>query len=173
MSVPQSITYRNVKPIGIPSRIRKTTFYPHNIYSGSIKGGDTVKFHIKAPTFWDPYNCFVKLKVSFEDSEAGNVQQLDGSAHSFIKELVVSAGNQEIERIQEYDVLANMLMDNAHNNETRMNKHHEGLSSEVLPSNNFNMITQQDNACLPSYMNKDLATAAVGNMSMFTAMALW
>ncbi len=155
MSVPLSISYRNIKPIGIPSRVRKTTFYPHNIYGGSIKGGDTVKFHIKAPTFWDPYNCFIKMKVSFEDAEPECVQQIDGSAHSFIKEMIVSAGNQEIERIQEYDVLANMLMDNAHSNDTRMSKSHEGLSSEVLQANNFNIITQQDSTIIPTNFGED------------------
>ena len=148
MSIPNSISYRNVKPIGIPSRIRKTTFYPHNVYGGNIKPNDVVKFHVKAPTFWDPYNCFVKLRVEFDEADKNCTQQIDSSAQSFISEMIISAGNQEIERITEYDALAAMLMDISHDNQSRMKKQHEGLSSETLSTNNFNTITTADNTAM-------------------------
>lgn len=150
MSVPASISYRNVKPVGIPSRVKKVAFTPHNVYN-DIRPNDVVRFHIKAPTFWDPYNCYVKLKVDFSEMEEGVVQQIDSSAQSFISEMIVSAGNQEIERIQEYDVLAAMLMDVSYDNAGRLAKQHEGLSSEILPSNNFNITTRMDNAIIYSH----------------------
>lgn len=147
MSIPNSISYRNVRPAGIPSRIKKVSFTPQNTYN-EIRPNDVVRFHIKAPTFWDPYNCYVKLKVDFSEMESGYVQQLDGSAQSFISEVVISAGSTEIERIQEYDILAGMLMDVSYDNHGRLAKQHEGLSSEILESNNFDTITKKDNALI-------------------------
>jgi len=38
--------------------------------------------------------------------EDGNVLQLDSSAHSLIRTLVIKTGSTELERIEEYDVLA-------------------------------------------------------------------
>ena len=137
MSIPSSINYRNVKPFGVPSRVKKVRFFPQNLYS-EIKPNDIVRFHIKAPTFWDPYNCFIKMKVSFEDMSSTGVLQLDGSAHSFINELVISAGSIELERITEYDVLASFLNDAAYDNSGRLSKQHEGLSGEILPSTSIN-----------------------------------
>lgn len=134
--IPSSINYRSIKPIGVPSRVKKVRFFPQNLYS-DIKPNDIVRFHIKAPTFWDPYNCFVKLKVSFEDIHPTGCVQIDGSAHSFINELVISAGSTELERIQEYDVLASILNDVAYDSLGRLGKHHEGLSSEILPATNI------------------------------------
>lgn len=133
MSIPNSISYRNVKPLGIPSRIRKVKYIPQNIY-GDIKPNDIVRFHIKAPTFWDPYNAFVRLKVDFSGAHDDCVQQIDSSAQSFISEMRISAGNTEIENIQEYDVLASMLLDNTYNIDERNGKSNEGLSGENFPT---------------------------------------
>ena len=140
MSIPNSISYRNVKPLGIPSKVRRTAFVPTNVYNGEIKPDDHVRFHIKAPAFWDPYNTYVRMKIDFSDMESGCVQQLDSSAQSFITEMVISAGSQELERIMEYDTLAAILMDMSYDNHGRLSKQHEGLSSEILPTNNFHNI---------------------------------
>lgn len=43
--------------------------------------------------------------------EEGNVLQLDGSAHSLIRTMIIKTGTTELERIEEYDVLASVLHD--------------------------------------------------------------
>ena len=155
MSIPNSINYRNVKPIGVPSKIKKVIFYPQNLYS-EIKPNDLVRFHIKAPTFWDPYNTFIKLKVSFEDLPVGHIVQIDGSAHSFINEMIISAGTTELERISEYDVLASILNDCAYTSSARLGKQHEGLSSETLKTNHY-----------PSYENSSQTTITTATSQLF------
>lgn len=51
--------------------------------------------------------------------EPGNVLQLDGSAHSLIRTLVIKSRTTEIERIEEYDVIGNILNDMHYSSEKR------------------------------------------------------
>lgn len=135
-SLPANIRYGDVKPIGVPSRIRKVKFQPSHPYT-EFKGNDVARFYIKAPAFWDPYASFLRLKVDFSEMHENCVQQLDSSAHSFISELVISAGQTEIERISEYDVLAAMLFDCSYSADERKEKSEEGLNGETFETLSF------------------------------------
>lgn len=59
---------------------------------------DIVRFIMNVDGFWDPYNAYILLEV--DTSEAGDtIQQLEGSAQSFINELIITSEGVEIERI--------------------------------------------------------------------------
>jgi len=51
--------------------------------------------------------------------EDDNVLQLDGSAHSLIRTMIVKTGSTELERIEEYDVLGGILNDMHYSPEKR------------------------------------------------------
>ena len=69
------------------------------------------------------------MEVDTSEADAGTFQQLDGSAHSFINELIITQGGKEIERILEYDVLGNILNDLNYNKSERDENVHQGLGS--------------------------------------------
>lgn len=70
-----------------------------------------MRWEINSNGFWDPYHAFFNIDVSFESAEDNVIYQLDGSAHSFIRYMVIYNRGTEIERILEYDILAQMLVD--------------------------------------------------------------
>lgn len=127
MSLPKHINYSNVKPMGMPSEIIHAKFYPQTTFQ-SINSNDIVRFQVNVPDgFWDPYSAYVYIEVDCSDMPASSTLQLDGSAQSFFNELVITCKGKELERIQEYDVLASILNDMAYMPEERMSRLHEGM----------------------------------------------
>lgn len=136
MTTPSFLNYGKVKPTGFPSKTKKGLFYPQTQYT-DIKGNDIVRFNINAPGFWDPYSCRVIMKVSFDNMETEGSMQLDGSAQSLINECIISVGLNEVERIQEYDVLASILNDMSFSPQQRSQQRHQGLASEIFPNSSI------------------------------------
>ena len=155
MSIPRYIDYKSIKPSGFPNRVKRIEFFPQNLFS-DIKPNDIVRFNINAPGFWDPYSARFRLKIDFSDMETEGSYQLDGSAQSIINELIISTNGTEIERIQEYDVLASILNDMTFSAEERNQQRHQGLNSELFDISNVKQeITQSPALAL------DLATGDV------------
>jgi len=77
--------------------------------------------------FWDPYSTYIKITVDTSDMDEVGTLQLDGSAHSFINQLLIYNKGTEIERVDEYDVLASILNDMHYSPELRSSKRHEGI----------------------------------------------
>lgn len=109
-SIVDHIVYNSVKPVGYPSTIKQGRFLPQSFF-GSVNSNDIVRFIINGPGFWDPYSAYINIEIDVAGMDANTVQQLDGSAHSFINELIIYNAGTEIERISEYDVIADILHD--------------------------------------------------------------
>lgn len=74
-------------------------------------GGSVLKFNITGQGFLDPYSNYIKFTVIANDLAAGETRFLDRSAHSFIQRLVIRSNGVEIERIDDYDIVAAMIND--------------------------------------------------------------
>jgi starvation-inducible outer membrane lipoprotein len=69
-----------------------------------------VKFLLSGNGFLDPYSTYLQFTV--ETTLAANeVKTLDRSAHSFIQRMVIRSQGVELERIENYDVVAAMIND--------------------------------------------------------------
>jgi hypothetical protein len=109
-TIPQSLNYSTIRPPGIPSRITTQRYNP-STPGQVIQPGDIVRFEINSTGFWDPYNAFFNIDVDMTTGEDNVIYQLDQSAHSFIRYMVIYDRGAEIERIMDYDLLAALLND--------------------------------------------------------------
>lgn len=172
-NIPKSVDYSKIKPVGIPSSLRITKFQPQSAY-GNLSSSDTIRFMINAPGYWDPYRTYMNLSVDCSQMGENYFQQLDGSAHSFIQEMIISSKGTEIERIMEYDTLANILNDIHYTPEQRQSRGHEGLgftnranpmgdtakiTSAVLPKPNGSVSTH--------FVSGSVGARAICNAGMF------
>jgi hypothetical protein len=114
--VPNSLNYADVKPESIQTDIRLTKFIPVT-QSAKISPNDQVKFFLTGTGFLDPYSTYLDFTVSVEDLGANELRFLDRSAHSFINSLIIRSQGVEIERIDQYDIMAAMLNDMIYSNE--------------------------------------------------------
>ncbi|HMW40261.1 MAG TPA: hypothetical protein PKD57_12720 [Saprospiraceae bacterium] len=167
MTTPSFLEYGKVKPTGFPSKTKRGLFYPQTQYT-DIKGNDIVRFNINAPGFWDPYSCRVVMKVSFDNMETEGSLQLDGSGQSLINECIISVGLNEVERIQEYDVLASILNDMSFSPQQRSQQRHQGLSSEIFPNSSIH----EDLVPIPKYsfLTKANVTVNAAAMDIYTSL---
>jgi hypothetical protein len=94
----------------IENDIRLIRYQTQSSVTGS-KGGDTVKILLNGAGFYDPYSAFLKFTVKTDNLAAGEVRFLDRSAHSFISKIVVKSNGVELERIDNYDIMAAMVND--------------------------------------------------------------
>ena len=130
MSLPKHLSYSNVKPVGVPSKVKIAKFIPQSAY-GNISATDTIRFQINSPGFWDPYSAYFNIEVEITDNTDPGFMQIDHSAHSLISELIIYSKGAEIERIQEYDSLAAVLGDIHLSPEQRSSRSHEGYGYRV------------------------------------------
>jgi len=76
-----------------------------------------IRFHLQGNGFYDPYSAYIRVEVNFGDIVAPNANNklsaklLDRSAHSLFSRLVIRSQGTEIERIENYDVVAAMIND--------------------------------------------------------------
>lgn len=85
------------------------------------KPGDVIRFMLNSNGFFDPYSAYLKIRIEVDDWTApaagagsevrSSAKILDRSAHSLIGRLVIKSQGTEIERIEQYDVLAAMIND--------------------------------------------------------------
>lgn len=138
MSIPEQVFYDRVLPIAYPSQMKIMRYYP-STGQGNIKPNDVVKFNITTNGFWDPSSTYINLTLELDSSYKDNdAIQLDGSASSLISELIISSKGVELERIQEYDQLANFLEDMNYSNEQRFTRDIMGMGSVIkYKSNNI------------------------------------
>ena len=61
--------------------------------------------------FLDPFSTYISFKVTAPNMGATELRFLDHSAHSFIERFVIRSQGTELERIDEYPVLAKMISD--------------------------------------------------------------
>jgi hypothetical protein len=84
-----------------------------------------IRFHLQGNGFFDPYSAYIRVEVDFGELPAlinnGDLQFqgkfLDRSAHSLFSRLVIRSQGTELERIEEYDVLAAMINDMIYSDE--------------------------------------------------------
>jgi hypothetical protein len=109
---PKTIMYSDVVPLGLKARSIKyktfpTTSQPYNA------GNNTIRFNLSSSSaFLDPQLTF--LKFTYTNTTLNAVAtQFDGSAHTVIKRLKITSksGGEDIENINEYGNLYNMLAD--------------------------------------------------------------
>ncbi len=126
-SLPASLTYNSERPRGFPSDQQVTRFYPQNGLQ-AISNNDTVRINVRIPNgFWDPYSAYINIEADITGADDNSMQQIDSSAHSFFSGLVIWSNGVEIERINEYDVLANILIDMQLSSEGRYSHSYMGV----------------------------------------------
>lgn len=122
---PAGIEYGLLNPEGMNSDIRLVKFTPVSTIT-QARGGDIIRFQIQNDGFLDPYSAYIKFQVQCEPGTS-EVRFLDRSAHSFINRLVIRSNGVEIERIENYDVIAAMINDMIYSPEQLTQHHWEGF----------------------------------------------
>lgn len=134
MAIPPQVLYDSVKPIGYPTQTRIMRFSPQTGQS-NIQPNDIVRFNFSTSGYWDPSTVYISLTVQLDPSfRKYDAIQIDGSASSFISEFIATCKGVELERIQEYDQLANMLEDINYSNEQRFSRDIQGLGNNFRAS---------------------------------------
>lgn len=128
MSIPKQVLYDSVKPFGYPTSVKQVRFMPT---TGQNMGpNDIIRFNISTSGYWDPSTAYINLQLQIDDSFLDfDAIQLDGSASSLISEFVATVKGVELERIQEYDQISNILDDIYYSNEQRLIKEIQGLGN--------------------------------------------
>lgn len=108
--VPEVLNYSTIKPPGIPSHITRQRYNPSSPAS-QIRPFEFCRFEINSTGFLDPYLGYMNIDVDFSTLDDHVIAQVDGSAHSAFKSMTITSRGVEIERIMEYDLLANALSD--------------------------------------------------------------
>jgi hypothetical protein len=101
------LIYSTLKPEGIPSRMVQVRYKPAT--TQTINPGDSVSFLINSAGFLDPQTTFINIEVDFSNLADHVIAQIDGSALSFFRSMVINCRGTELERIHELDVLSNIL----------------------------------------------------------------
>jgi hypothetical protein len=83
-----------------------------------------VRFHLQGNGFYDPYSAYIRIRIEVPEitdpPAIGDVftgalpfsgRFLDRSAHSLFSRLVIRSQGTELERIEQYDVMAAMIND--------------------------------------------------------------
>lgn len=123
--LPSEFSYTNTIPPSFKNRVRTIRFNAQNIYQ-NIQVNDIIRFMINTNGFWDPYNCYLDIQIA---TDASTPQQIDTSGHSLIRNMVISCRGNEIERINEYNMLANILTDLKYSERVRGEISYTGMSS--------------------------------------------
>lgn len=87
---------------------------------------DVIRFALQGNGFLDPYSTYLRITVTPDvaiptatdlNGDRLHAKVLDGSAHSIINRIVIRSQGTEIERIEQYDVLAKMINDMIYSHE--------------------------------------------------------
>ena len=99
-----------------------------------------IKFLLSGNGFLDPYSTYlqftveVDLAASEDDKvDSGEVKTLDRSSHSFLQRMVIRSQGVELERVENYDVVAAMINDMIYSQEQSVLHHWEGFPSCEMP----------------------------------------
>lgn len=125
--VPGSIVYSDLKPEAIINDVRLVKFYPTSNVNGQLPS-DVIRFELRGNGYFDPFSAYVYFEIELPilavaaDNKV-SAKLLDDSAHSLINRLVLRSEGTELERLENYDVLAKMLNDVTYTNEMRLANH--------------------------------------------------
>jgi len=108
--IPNSLNYSDIKPESIDTDIKLSKFIPTSTITGA-RPGDMIKFMLTGQGFFDPYSAYFKFTVETPNLLEGEVRTLDRSAHSFIQRIIIRSQGVELERIENYDIIAAMIND--------------------------------------------------------------
>ena len=129
MSIPPQVLYDTIKPLGYPTSTKVMRFTPQT-GQNNILPNDVVRFNFNTNGYWDPSTVYINIQVAMDSSfRKGDAIQIDGSASSFISEFIATCKGVELERIQEYDQLANILEDINYSNEQRFTREIQGMGN--------------------------------------------
>ena len=107
--------YSDTKQLGAYAIKRKMRFKP--IQSGEKYPDDYIRIPIRQRGYLDPHSAYIKITVELIDPtpkamtfyNLQNSIQLDGSAQSLIAQWRITHEGKELEYIEEYDVLSDVL----------------------------------------------------------------
>lgn len=112
-AVPDRLKYSEVRPPGLPAKIKQVRYNPSN---ANVRNdpGSYIRFLVNSSAFMDPYKTWINMDVSFGDGpgkDDGVVYQVDNSAYGFFRQSEIWSRGVSLERIADYDVLGAMLVD--------------------------------------------------------------
>jgi hypothetical protein len=165
MAIPRQVLYDSIKPLGYPTTTKVMRFSPQT-GQNNILPNDVVRFNFNTNGYWDPSTVYINLTVQMDPSfRKGDAIQIDGSASSFISEFIATCKGVELERIQEYDQIANILEDVNYSNEQRFTREIQGMGN-----NNRASTKSFGGNPTPGYAHR--ATGDIQNNSATTAYIL-
>ncbi len=132
MSIPKEVSFSRLPPLAYPTNLKIMRFLPST--NSVLNPGDICRFNISTSGYWDPYTAYINIEVDVsQESTLDNYDllQIDGSASSFISELVITCKGGELERITEYDVISNIIDDMTLSNEQRQSRDIQGLGNNT------------------------------------------
>jgi hypothetical protein len=145
MSLPKCLSYSSIKPRGFPSQFKRWEVNPQTSYT-TYNNNDIIRFIFETKDFIDPYQSYVEVEVTFDpasyppnctngtDASIKPSFMLDGPSTSLFQQLVLYSNSKEVERIQEYDQVGNLLADMGMPIECRFQKAFEGYAAQRMMS---------------------------------------
>jgi len=123
-------------------KVKMVKYAPVGNFTNSVQSGETVRFAISDQNaLLDPLSTYIQTTISFNNNTnldndtvySNKILQLDHSAHSLFTQLVLTHGNKEIERIQDYDVMNCFLNDMNWGSGDRGMRDYEGAGTVFCP----------------------------------------
>lgn len=137
--IPERLKYNNFVPPGLTARVVQMRYQPSTA-GPTIQPGDQVRYLINQSGYWDPYKTMINAEIDFSGLDDWVIAQIDGSAHSIFRSLVINCRGKELERIMEYDVLAEMLHDMQVPIHKRYSKEMQGIGYANYSNQTFGKI---------------------------------
>lgn len=157
MSIPKEVSFQRLPPLAYPTNMKIMRFLPNT--NSVLNPGDICRFNISTSGYWDPYTAYINLEVDVSQESAldkYDILQIDGSASSFISELVITCKGGELERISEYDVISNIIEDMTLSNEQRNSRDIQGMGSNTRCFNKKAGGTNPEGTYMPCVDNTTL-----------------
>lgn len=134
--------------MNFPHEVKQVEWTPIQTFASNYTNNDIIRFtpNGNRGDLLNPYGTFVEIVVDCDSTYLNDetnfknkMLQLDGSAQSFISSFIATINDVEVERINQYDMLANFLKDVCYDNSTRTQKDYEGNGGISTPSTQSNM----------------------------------
>jgi len=123
---PDGLRYENLLPVGLKAKKMKKVFRPINTGKYRHDADNKIILELHGDFFLNARNSYLKFKIDTKGlindngaTPAAKKVRLDGSAHSFIKSIVIRSGSRELERLSNYSLLHSALADMTLNRDYR------------------------------------------------------
>jgi hypothetical protein len=123
------MNYGSIKPQSVESQLRLAKFPPQSTVANHPHTS-SIRFMLNDNGFWDPYSAYIRIKVSPTNLGLGEIMRLDHSAHSLIQTMIIRVAGQEIERIDNYALMASIFNDMSYSTEQRNAHFFEGFGCD-------------------------------------------